>query len=99
MVDTEGLYDRGYLVEFSSGEIILQRNFIKYQTSSTDTIHTIKEGEDLYIIARNYYGASSLWFIVADVNPIIDDIFNLTVGQSITIPNLAAITGNYGQSE
>lgn len=96
MIKSEGLYDRGYLINFGDGEIAIYRNTINYTQSTYDIYHVVKDGETLYDIARNYYGSSSLWFFIADVNNNIEDIFDLPVGDTLLIPNMASIQSLYG---
>ena len=95
MAIVEGLYDRGFLVNFGAGEVTLYRNKISYKQSVGDVYHVIKYNERLTDIARKYYDQSSLWFIIADVNDNIEDIFDLPIGDTILIPNLAAIQSIY----
>ena len=94
----EGLYDRGYLVNYNEGDQAIYRTPISYKASVTDEYYTINHNETLYDIARKKYGSSSLWYILADVNNI-DDIFNLTPGMVILIPDYLIISSNYGQLE
>ena len=96
MIISEGLYDRGYLVDFGNQEITLYRNPINYRISVTDIYHAITYEDDLLSIARKYYGYSSLWFMVADVNDIVEDIFDLPVGETILIPSIPLIQSVYG---
>ena len=88
MGNLEHLYDRGYIINLNDSESVLYRNFINYRVSKEDTFHVIIENETLYDIAREYLGSSSMWFMVADVNKDIEDIFDITVGDTILIPNL-----------
>lgn len=81
-----GLYDQGYIIHFNEGDEALYRDFIGYTPSINDRFHTIAEDETLLSIARRYYGYSSFWFIIADANNI-EDVFDLTVGDTICIPN------------
>ena len=87
----QALYDRGYQVNYSEGDRSLNRDFVLYKISVSDRFHVILEGDTLYSIARTYYGFSSLWFLIADANDDVDDIFQLTVGSSIVIPNRSRI--------
>lgn len=98
MAYTESLYDRGYLVDYGSGELVLYRSNISYRQSSFDVYHTVKDNENLLQIAREYYGSSSMWFFIADVNDSIEDIFDLPVGDVILIPNISIIQSNYERS-
>lgn len=98
MITTEGLYDRGYLVDYGDGEMVLHRTSIYYQQSVYDVYHTITYEDTLYSIARKYYGSSSLWFMIADVNNDIEDIFNLPFGDTILIPSVSLIQSFYAGS-
>lgn len=83
----QGLYQKGYIIYYPEGDSALYRDFPIYKGSVNDVYHTIGEGETLHSIARIYYRTSYSWFIIADANPdIIDDIFDLTVGETILIP-------------
>jgi len=95
MVD-EGLYDRGYLVDFGNTEVALYRTPISYISGVNDEFYTIKSNETLFDIAREKFGNSSMWFILADVNSdVIEDVFDLPVGETIVIPNVTIIQSNY----
>ena len=98
MITTEGLYDRGYLVDYGDGEIIVHRTPILYQQSVYDMYHVITYEDTLYSIARKYYGSSSLWFMIADVNNDIEDIFDLPFGDTILIPSVSLIQSFYAGS-
>jgi len=99
MVVSEGLYDRGHLIDFGGGEVVLYRNPIYYKISVSDVYHPIAEGDTLHSIARKYFGFSSAWFMIADVNDDIDDIFILPEGDTILIPSIGLIQSLYGRSE
>lgn len=98
MTQTEGLYDRGYLVDYGDGEIILHRTPIFYQQSVNDVYHVITYEDTLCSIAQKYYGSSFLWFMIADVNNDIEDIFDLPFGNTILIPSVSLIQSFYGGS-
>lgn len=81
-----GLYDKGFVVYYKEGDNSVHRNQIQLDENIVYRTDVIKEGETLYEIARRNYGTSYLWFIIADVNDNIDDIFDLPVGETIKIP-------------
>ena len=83
----EGLYDRGYIVTYSEGDSSLLRTQITFKPNMGNRYHTIVDGQTLHDIARKYYGSSYLWYLIADVNDVVDDIFNLPIGEVILIPN------------
>ena len=49
-------------------------------------LHTLRSGEMLDMLAYMYYGDESLWYIIADVNEIMDVLQPLTAGMQIVIP-------------
>ena len=95
MAIAEGLYDRGYLIDFGGGELVLYRTNITYNISIGDIYHVINDTDTLHSIARKYYGSSSLWFMIADVNDNIEDIFALPISDTIIIPNIGIIQLSY----
>ncbi len=48
-------------------------------------IHTVKEGEDLDLLAFRFGGKSRLWWVIADINEI-PFSFDIQIGQEILIP-------------
>lgn len=84
----KGLYDRGYLVYFYEGDEAIYRDKLNYSTSVEDIYHVINYGETLYDISRERYGTSYYWYLLADVNDNIEDIFDLPIGEIIIIPSL-----------
>jgi len=99
MIQSEGLYDRGHLVAFNVGEVLVYRNPIKYIQSVDDVYYPISYGDTLLSIARKFYGLSSLWFVIADVNDNIEDIFALPEGDTILIPSVSMIQSTYANSQ
>jgi len=93
----EGLYDRGYLVKYTEGDVSLYRTPLNYVSSSMDKYHVIRDNDTLLSISQEYYDVQYLWYIIADVNAnIIDDIFNLPVNETIVIPDLELLEAFYG---
>ncbi len=58
-------------------------------TSRTESRHTVRvtQGDRLDLIANNFYGDSRMWRAIADANDL-DDPFNLTAGQLLSMPNV-----------
>ena len=58
-------------------------------SSRTEARHTVRvtQGDRLDLIASNFYGDSRMWRAIADANDL-DDPFNLTAGQLLTMPNV-----------
>jgi len=92
----EGLYDRGYLVNFKEGDQALYRTKLSYIAGSGDRYHTIKEEESLLEISRKHYGTDHYWYIIGDANTQIEDIFDLPEGETIVIPDITVIFNNHG---
>jgi len=97
MNEAEGLYDRGYLIDFGSGELVVYRTPIIYLQSIEDVYHVITYEDTLHSIARKYYNSSFLWFMIADVNDNIEDIFDLPFGETILIPSASLIQSFYAK--
>lgn len=91
----ERLYDRGFLVHYNNGESSLHRTPLNYISSIADDYHTITEDETLLQIAEDKYGSQHLWYVLSDINDI-EDIFDLTPGDIIIIPNLDILDSIYG---
>ena len=95
----EGLYDRGYIIEFKEGDKAFYRTPIYYAGSVSDKYHVVMVDDTLLSIAQKYYGSQYPWFIIADANAAnITDIFSLTVGLTLLIPDLNIIESFYGRS-
>jgi len=92
----EGLYDRGYFVTFSNGDEALYRTPMNYIFGIGDTFHVIQEDDDLLKIAQKYFGNQYLWYLIADANNNIEDIFDLTINETLIIPNISVIFSMYG---
>ena len=86
-MESEGLYDRGFIVTYDEGDSSLFRTPISYRSNMGNKYHTITDCQSLHDIARKYYGSSYLWFLIADANDVIEDIFDLPIGEIILIPN------------
>lgn len=90
-METLSLYDKGYIINYLEGDQSLQRTPLIYYISVYDEHYTISEGDTLYTIAFKKYGNSALWYLIPEANASIEDIFDLTVGDTIVIPNLAIL--------
>ena len=90
-----GLYDRGFFVNYDEGDEALYRTPVFYVPGIADEYHTITEDETLLSIAVKRYDTDSLWYLIADANESIDDIFILPEGETIVIPNLDVIASIY----
>jgi nucleoid-associated protein YgaU len=75
------------IARFRNGDLSADRIPFTYQPSNKDVLHTIIEGDRLDTLAFKHYQSSNLWYVIADVNGIINP-FELTVGDSILIPGI-----------
>lgn len=86
---TKDLYKKSTLIEFSDNTKLLER--IPYnpnqQSGSGDIVYTVIEGQNLTSIAYKFYGEPLYWYIIADMNNIINP-FDLPIGMKLVIPNL-----------
>ena len=88
-MEITSLYNRCYLIEHNEGDKALHRTPINYRGTSEDKYHVVKEGETLLSIAQLHYDSQFPWFVIADANAaLIEDIFTLTQGISLVIPDL-----------
>jgi len=88
------LYANGYIINMSDGELYLFRNLIEYKGTEKDIYHIVAEGDLPDQLAWRYYGkytenAAKLWYIICDVNNIIDPFrdFPDLIGTTILIPD------------
>ena len=95
MINTEGIYERGKIYDYENDDMSLERSPVKYYSSVSDVQHVVTYSDTLQSIAQHYYESNFPWFIIADVNPNIEDIFQLPVGDTILIPDLNLLYGGY----
>lgn len=81
-------------IRFPDGTGYVMRNRLKWTSSIRDRYHKVRVGEMLDGIAYKYYGprspkdASELWWVLADVNDIVDPFdISAWVGRELLIPD------------
>lgn len=84
---TSDLYSNGLVFDFGNGELSLEPG----ENTSTrigrrEVIHTVKDGENIFNIAYQYYKDSGRWYEIADRNHLYNPFRELTVGTKLTIP-------------
>lgn len=87
----DNLYTDGVIITYEEGDRSIQRSKIRYSGSSADKTHITIDGERLDTISHRYYGTSKLWWLIADMNDIQDDLINPFVipeGYELFIPSL-----------
>lgn len=89
-VRTDNPYITGFLVKLADDERALYRNRIKHLPSPNDIYHTVTYADRIDILAFNYYKNSKYWWVIADVNDLLNPL-DLEVGQSLIIPDINII--------
>ena len=79
-------YTDSYRIIYEEGDESLERRPINHREDIDDIIYQIREGDKLTSIAFKFYNNPLLWYIIADVNNIINP-FELEIGSNIIIPN------------
>ncbi len=81
------------LAEFSFGYQPINGNY----PGASPGVYAVQQGDTLQSIARGAYGDAKLWFRIAEANGLSSDA-DLRVGQSLTVPNIAASIHNDGST-
>jgi spore germination protein YaaH len=83
-------YVTGSIIKLKDGTMLLERVPIVYNFTGEEKFKKVGEGDTLQDIAFNFFKNSKYWWIIADVNSIINP-FELNVGVSLTIPDIKGI--------
>lgn len=86
--NNEELYER--VVDANGNTKIAQTIRILDRSYEKDEviIHLTKSGEDLMSLADKYYGDFSLWYLIAEKNPSIENPFEIPNNMELIVPNL-----------
>lgn len=79
------LYTNGLITHYKDGDTLDKFKY-KHVYTGREKIHTVTQGDTLPIIANKYLSDSQLWFVIADINNILNN-FDLDIGSTIIIPN------------
>ncbi len=79
-------YNQAYVLNYGDGDYSLEAVQTSVPSSSDDIQHTVKDGETLQNIAYRYYGDSGKWYLIAEVNGILNPFKELESGTLIKIP-------------
>ena len=92
-VPVNNLYSNGFNITLTQGRQLLKRNKEIYKPSAlNDRSHKLVDGDTLWALAFKFYGDSKLWWIIADVNNIINPLeLDTLVGTEIIIPDFDII--------
>ena len=90
-------YRRLLRLEGESGRVFLEtQNPVRVRSTQNDIVHRVRVGEEnrLDLIAHQYYGNPTLWWVIAYRNNIYDP-FNVPSETNLAIPSKEAVYG-YG---
>lgn len=87
MLTTNLFNSRGFIVKYIEGDMSLERMRLNPKPSPKDKLHTIRDFDTLWDLAYDFYGNSKYWWIIADVNKIINP-FELEVNSNLIIPDI-----------
>lgn len=79
-------YNNAYALNYGDGDYSLEAPVVSVPSSSNDIQHTVKDGETLQNIAYRYYGDSGKWYLIAEVNGILNPFKEVESGTLIRIP-------------
>jgi len=68
------------------GSKYLTTKYPKIEPQANDVIINIKYGDRLDLYAQQYYGDSTLWWIIAKANGLSGDSYYINTEQTIRIP-------------
>ena len=83
-------FTTGYVINYTQGDASLERTPIVYVPSVNDRLHVVKKYDTLWDLSFDYYGNSKYWWVLADINDIINP-FELTSNTNLIIPDIARI--------
>lgn len=88
------LYARGAFIQFPDGSQLVARERLQWKGEIGDRYYEVKQGDELSNIAWRMYqyragdNASELWWVLADVNDIINPFdMDLWEGRTMLIPD------------
>lgn len=95
IVSSTSLYQNGTIINYSDGRQKLVRDKIVYTGTLNDTYHLVTQNDTLDGLADKYYAdvvpdrdASKLWWVIADVNNIINPLdISSYIGTRLLIPD------------
>lgn len=81
------LYNRGRVTNFEDGTTILERTRYRRVINHDEEIYVFKDGDSLTALSYKFYGEPLYWYLIADVNDIINP-FDIETGTNLIIPNI-----------
>jgi len=83
-------YSNGEVFVFNEGDAVLDGRVITYVKSIKDRYFTVAQGDSLSSISFEAYGDSKYYWVIAQANGI-DEAYEVTIGQSLLIPDIEKI--------
>ena len=85
-MNNSGPYSKAKVLVYDNGEASLEYPQPRVLINSSDTIHTVKDGENIHSIAYQYYKDSGKWYIIAEANHISNPFREINPGTKLIIP-------------
>lgn len=82
-------FNKGF--RYAGDDSLLYRDPVEHLPTNRDSTHLVVGGDRLDVLAGKYYNNSKYWWIIYDVNPGIDNPFQLQPGTVLIIPNIDTI--------
>jgi nucleoid-associated protein YgaU len=81
------IYDSATVIRFSPEEQALVSPLPAKSSFEVTTPYTIRDGDNVFSMANQFYGDTQLWFLIPEANPYLD-IFDMRTGTNILIPRV-----------
>lgn len=76
-------------------DLTVGRRYTTWKSPADSLTHEVSDGETLWSLSTEYYGAPDFWYILADFNPQILPPFALTEGQVLIVPPHRVLGGSW----
>lgn len=87
MIGLDSRYAACVLYVDNKEEFLGTRPMIDITPRPDDTFHTVVEGDRIDLIAYNYLGNASLWWVICDYNDVFFPL-ELQIGMLLRIPSI-----------
>jgi len=87
MISKDSRYAECILYRDAYGDFLGTRSKIDTTSRHDDRFHTIIDGDRIDLLAHNYLGDATLWWIICDYNDIFFPL-DLEIGSVLRVPSL-----------